>query len=469
MSNSNIFFTKTLKAVLSSVLFAYVISFLLSLHSILNLTFKFHTMSHLPSVFIAITSFLIVGSRKYTRTKMPSKNRFVNIIHGLSIKTFTLAALRSASAWFLSNLNPFIEDEEVWYLLSVGCAMTGIIFHYEKIYFEEDFHFPIVQTTKYSMFMSKHSEIISKSIKKSFVYVFFIFIPLYTIESELCSNIYFYVILWRFILLVLYLFHSFEYILYITMTEHVIFPIVTIEEDANNLLDALIGDNKIIKSLALYDLYQVTIKDANRRKDIFSLSFGGSVPKSWKIIFHYCINNIKSTTEDYMTNIVKHVSPKVIGQRTIPNARLIQINSVGSTSQNKKIIKKQAFLEKFQTYNYFFGPLYNKKPLEEFEITVWCCYILSNLAVVSLIEDEYGVVREQLGEIISTIMDLKNELENQRRHFDSKKSKNIKYLNTHVNTCAVMLALNFDIYANDIGLDENHLCSFKKIIFETYF
>lgn len=461
-SDSNIFFAKMLKAVIGSLLLAYVTSFLLSLRLIPDLTFSLYSIFYIPKVFIAVTSFLIVTSCKYIKNNVPSKNRFVNIAKGLSIKTVSLAAVCSTSAWFLSLLNPFDHDEEVWCLLNVGCALTGILFHYENIYFEEEFHFPIIQTTKYSMFMAKLSVIIFKSIKKSIIYLFFIFISLYTIEPKLCSDIYFFGILWRSILLVVYLFHSFEYILYIIMTERVIFPIMTRTEDGNSLLNALNSDNKIIQSLALYDLYKITIQDVNRRKDIFGLSVAGSVPRSWIVIFHYCLNNIKHQID--FNNIVEHATPKIINQRTIQNARLIQINGDSINDKDGKIINKQEFFEKFRMYNYLFELLNVEKTLEELEITVWCCYILSNLAVVSLKEDEYGVIREQLGEIIGTILDLKNKVDLQRKHFDSQKSKNIKYLKTHINTCVVMLALNFATYANDIGLDENHLHIFKKII-----
>jgi len=250
------------------------------------------------------------------------------------------------------------------------------------------------------------------------------------------------------------------------MTERVIFPIVTLKQDNDCLLDALTVENKIIKSLALYDLYQATINDAKRRKEIFSLSFAGNVPQSWKIIFNYCINNIKHTAED-MTNLVKHVSPKLINQRNIPHVRLIQTNGISNKQGEENKCKQNSLFnifEKFHVYNYFFGPLDKEKTLEEFEITVWCCYILSNLAVVSLEEDEYGVVREQLGQIISTILDLKSKIELQTKNFNYQNSKKIDYLKTHVTTCAIMLAFNFSMYANDIGLDETQLYNFQKII-----
>lgn len=465
-SNSNIFLTRIFKSTLSSLLFTYVTAFLLSLRSILSFTFSLYSLLYVPAVLVAVLLFIITSSRRYVRTDVPCTNRFTKIVKGLSIQTVLPAALISVSAWFLSSINPFCQDEKIWHLLSVGCALAGVLFHYENVYIEQDFHFPIIQTTKYSMFMSKLSEILFKSLKKSFLYLFFIFIPLYVIEPKLCSSVYFFVILWFSISLVLHLFYSFEHIIFLTMTERVIFPIVTINQDNNCLLNALNVDNKIIKSLALYDLYQATIKDAERRKEIFSLSFAGNVPQSWKIIFNYCINNIKSATED-MKNLVNHVPLKVINRRNIINARLLHNSGSFISKPPEENVKQSIFLyfvEKFWLYNYFFGPLDKDKLLEEFEATVWCCYILSNLAVVSLKEDEYGVVREQLGQIVSTILDLKNQLDVQQRNFNNQKTKKIEYLKTHVKTCAVMLALNFGMYANDIGLDETQLHSFKKII-----
>lgn len=251
------------------------------------------------------------------------------------------------------------------------------------------------------------------------------------------------------------------------MTERVVFPIVSIKQDGNCLLNALETDNKIIRSLALHDLYEATVKDAERRKQIFSLSFAGNVPMSWKMIFSYCIHNIKRTTED-MTSQVRPQISMSSNRRNLPNARLIHINGdvvnkqdVANKSHKNKLL---TFFEKFIVYNYLFGPLAKEKRLEEFEATVWCCYILSNLAVVSLKEDEYGVVREQLGQIVSTILDFNNQLEYYKRNIDIQNTKKIAYLIIHVKTCAVMLALNFAMYANDIGLDETQLRSFKKII-----
>lgn len=468
MSNSNIFYTRTLKSILSSLLFTYVTTFVLSLRSILTVSFSIYFILYVPIVSAAVSSFVIVTSRKYVKTNVPCTTRFSKIVKGLSVQTLMPATLCSASAWFLCCLNPFRHSEINWYLLNVGCALAGILYYYEHIYFDQDFHFPIIQTTKYSMFMSKLSEIILKSMKKSFVYVFFILIPLYSIEPTSFTDIYFFVILWFSILFILYLFYSFEHIVYLTMTERIIFPIVTINHNCDTLLNALNIDIKIIKSLALYDLYQATIKDADRRKEIFSLSFAGNVPQSWKIIFNYCINNIKSTTEE-MTNLVHHVSPKLTNRRNIPNARLISVNGNANTKQDDEAVNKQSLLlktfEKFSVYNYFFGSLDKEKMLEDFEATVWCCYILSNLAVVSLKEDEYGIVREHLRQIVSTILDLKNQLEVQCRHFvDDQKSKKMTYLKIHVKSCAVMLALHFAKYVNDIGLDDTRLHCFKKII-----
>lgn len=145
------------------------------------------------------------------------------------------------------------------------------------------------------------------------------------------------------------------------------------------------------------------------------------------------------------------------------------MNGVGADKQDQKNVLIEPkdmlrFIKNIRVYNYFFGQLDKGKSLEEFETTVWCCYILSNLAVVSLKEDDYGVVREQLGDIVSAILNLKNQLELQRRQVDLHDTKKLEYLLTHVKTCVVLLALNFGVYADDIGLDEVHLNSFKKII-----
>jgi hypothetical protein len=386
----------------------------------------------------------------------------------LSIKTISSAVAYSASAWLLCYVNPFCRGETGWNLLRVGCAFAGVLFCYENYYLnDQEYHFPIIQTTKYSMFMSTLTKTLLKSIKKSFVYIFIIYFPLYAVEPKSCTTVYFFTVLWFSISLILYFFYSFEFITYITMTERIIFPFVSIKQDCDCLINALESDNKIIKSLALYDLYQATIKDVERRKQIFSLSFAGNVPMCWKIIFNYCINNIKCYTKDN-TKQVKPLFSMTCGRRNLPNARLIHINTdvtskqdADNTIQQNKLIK---MFEKFYVYNYLFGSLAKENPLEELEATVWCCYILSNLAVVSLKEDEYGVVREQLGQIVSTILDFNNQLEYQKRNIEIQKTKKITYLIIHVKTCVVMLALNFAMYANDIGLDETQLRSFKKII-----
>ncbi|VVC33358.1 Nucleoporin protein Ndc1-Nup [Cinara cedri] len=462
--NSYIFFSRILKSIFSSFLVTYASALVFSLRSI-NLVFSLYYLLYAPLILVAVFLFVIVTSRKYLRTNVSPTNRFYKIVKGLSFETVLFAILCSVSALLLSMLNPFCHDKSVWYLLNVGRALTGIIFHYENVYFERDSHFPIIQTTKYSMFMSELKQIISRSMKKSFAYLFYIFIPLYAIEPTFSCNVYFIINLWFSIALVLYLFYSFEYIVYLTMTEQVTFPIVTIQKDGYCLLNALNTDTKIVRLLALYDLYQTTLKDADRRKEIFNLSFAGNVPQSWKIIFNFCINNIKSTTED-ITNAVKYVSPKSINRRNIPNDMFIKLNDNSKKQEEENVKKKNTILKFFENvriYNYFFAPLDKEKSLEEFEETVWCCYVLSNLAVVSLKEDQYGIVREQLGQIVSTILNLKNQLEIQI-NVSNKKKKKIEYLKLHTKTCAVMLALNFGTYANDIGLDDNQLISFKKIV-----
>lgn len=463
--SSHIFFTRALKSILNSLLVSYVTALLFSIPSI-NRIFSLYYLLYAPSFLVAVSSFVIVTSRKYVRKNVSPTNRFYKIVKGLSFETISLAALSSVSALLLSVLNPFHHENTAQYLLNIGCALAGIIFHYENVYFDQDLHFPIIQTSKYSMFMSELKQIIPKSMIKSFKYVFFVFIPLYALEPKLSCNFYFIHSLWFSIAIVLYLFYSFEYIVYLTMTEQVTFPIITMKQDGYCLLNALSNDNKIIRLLALYDLYQTTLKDAERRKDIFSLSFAGNVPQSWKIIFNFCINNIKSTTED-MTNLVKYTSPKSVNRRNIPNGIFIKLNDNTSKKLEEGNVNKQniilRFFENFRVYNYFFEPLNKEKTLEDFEETVWCCYVLSNLAVVSLKEDQYGIVREQLGQIVSTVLNLKNQLEIQRS-VDNKTIKKIEYLKTHAKTCAVMLALNFGTYANDIGLDDNQLISFKKIV-----
>lgn len=417
---------------------------------------------------MAVTLFVTIVSANYASSNAHCPNRFSQIVRGLSIKTILSAASFSASAWLLSNVNPFCYGETSLNLFSVGCALAGVLFRYENYYFnDQEYHFPIIQTTKYSMFISTITTTLLKSMKKSFVYTFIVYFPLYAIEPKSSTTVYFFAVLWFSISLILFYFYSFEHIIYLTMTERIVFPIVSLKQDRDCLLNALENDNKIIKSLALYDLYQATIKDAERRKQIFSLSFAGNVPMSWKMIFNHCISNIKCTTED-MTSQVKPVLPVSSNRRNLPNARLIHINGDVASEQdangNNQQYKLIAFFEKFLVYNYLFGSLAKEKTLEELEITVWCCYILSNLAVVSLKEDEYGVVREHLGQIVSTILDFNNQLEYQKRNIDTQKTKKIAYLIIHVKTCAVMLALNFAMYANDIGLDESQLRSFKKII-----
>lgn len=446
----------------------YAIGFLVSLPSIFSLSFSWYPVLCVPAVLTAVTLFITIVSPNYASSNTYCPNRFSQIIRGVSIKTVSSAIVYSASAWLLCCVNPFCRGETSWNLLSVGCAFAGVLFCYENYYFsDQEYHFPIIQTTKYSMFMSTVTKTLLNSIKKSFVYIFILYFPLYAIEPKSCTTIYFFAVLWFSVSLILYFFYSFEFITYIIMTERIVFPIVSIKQDCDCLLNALETDNKIIKSLALYDLYQATINDVERRKQIFSLSFAGNVPMSWKMIFNYCINNIKCTTED-ITRQVKPLFSMSYVRRNLPNARLINVNSdvtskhdADNKNQQSKLI---TFFEKFYVYNYLFGSLAKEHPLEELEATVWCCYILSNLAVVSLKEDEYGVVREQLGQIVSTILDFNNQLEYQKRNIEIQKTKKIAYLIIHVKTCAVMLALNFAMYANDIGLDETQLRSFKKII-----
>ncbi|XP_050535498.1 nucleoporin ndc-1-like [Daktulosphaira vitifoliae] len=465
MANSNIFAIRTYKSVLNSFFVTCVSSCLVSLSTLLNFSLNLHSFLFIPVVLAAVFVFVKVTLRSYVRYNVHYPNRFRKAIRGIYIQTISCALLCSACAWCFSCLNSLNTNKNHWSLINAGCAVAGGIFHYESIYTDQGIYFPIIQTTKYTMFMSKVSDIVIKSLKKSLIYTFFIYIPLYGVNPSLCSKVNFILHLWFSISFILYLFLSIEHVVYLNMTERIKFPIVTLTQENYSLLDALNSNIKIIKLLALYDLYQATINDISRRKDIFSLSFAGNVPQSWKTIFNFCVSHIEHSTED-LTNFVKRLPPITVNRRIITNARLIQLNGCTKSNEelNNKPNKLTLFLEKSIIYNYIFGPLEKEKTIEEFEAVVWCCYILSNLAVASLKEDEYGIVREHLGQIVSSIINLKSPLEMQRRDCDDKNIKIIEYFKMHVKTCSIMLAMNFSKYANDIGLDDNQLCNFKKLI-----
>uniref|UniRef100_A0A1B6C4Z8 Nucleoporin NDC1 n=1 Tax=Clastoptera arizonana TaxID=38151 RepID=A0A1B6C4Z8_9HEMI len=249
----------------------------------------------------------------------------------------------------------------------------------------------------------------------------------------------------------------------------------------------------IVQHLAYLDLFILSEKDQIRRGDIFSISQPGGHPHTWNGIREECLkvikifttsmenltepqqNEEKSKTE--ITNINKSFfhdckSPiRSLSSRSLCDYNINdeiktstqQFNDLWEIFQNWLDTKKSAFLNK-PIIAYFLSDVPEKKIqylVYQSQIVIWASQSLALLACASLKEDNYGVVQNNLCDIIVALLTLKQALEKIPKHLiGNKKSSGMECfniqtkhaLNSAVKRSIYKIAITFSGYIKDIGL-----------------
>uniref|UniRef100_A0A1B6LNX9 Nucleoporin NDC1 n=1 Tax=Graphocephala atropunctata TaxID=36148 RepID=A0A1B6LNX9_9HEMI len=336
--------------------------------------------------------------------------------------------------------------------------------------------------------------------------------PIDTISGLL--NIKLILSLWLFSTIFIIALQMMELLFNVYLTEHCTFPIMVVEPSSQscmNLIDALkLSNVPIVQHLGYLDLFTLSAKCQNRREEIFTLSHPGGHAHSWNGIFRECTNILKKFTSDLNETLkeaanTEKVVPKPVpeeisnfhfhshnmrkltspmGNKDIINVKPREYQShieiAFITSQNWLVSKLEQFYKK-PYIAYFFAETPVSRInylLCQSQPVIWAVESLGFLAAASLNEDRYGIIQQDLPEIITTIVGLKQVLDKLfKQNLIVKKSfpndpldVQMKYLlRSSVKRSLYRIAVNFGPYIRDLKLpvdvevQMNHFIAFKEV------
>lgn len=278
----------------------------------------------------------------------------------------------------------------------------------------------------------------------------------------------------------------------IVLTEHMRFPIVS--ETCLTLHKALAQRSQFNGYLGAQDLKIMSMTDTSRRQAIFTLSQPGGHPRNWNNLLEVCLCIINEFNKELETingdgkpveieksthhNIV-HVSPNAgfsYSQKLRNMARSPEILELKDHNKNKvedtfANAAKQEFnmiLQKLcqkPGISYIFGELTDTKLkvlLSQAQPVMWTCEGLAFIAAASLKEDQYGVVQNDLPLLLSTLVNLKQNLDKltkpglvPRKHIlnDSFAIKMKSNLISSVKRSIYRIVITFSKYIHEIPMD----------------
>jgi hypothetical protein len=376
----------------------------------------------------------------------------------------------------------FYKQENVLniFYITVFCAFSTTIMRL-KFIFNENFllNWPIIEQTKYARFKAKFYNVILYTLKSVFSHLFvwqFIYLIGGTFLSFSKSNDQQNYSTFQTIAISLKLAFiiNFTYLinwnlLEIYLTEIFHFPLQQTTPNELTLPVAMsLTDHPYIQHLALIQLNYLSIYSKQGRKSLFSLNFKNGQPTNWIKVSNEALNNIKCFMDIFNFDDMLHGSGKLnvafepISNNTkFPNFSLKR-NSVMSPIQSPltspiRQVNKFAFDEK----NYpkspqssglnvtkskildsfifkeivenlkkkkFFHIIYNENLNYKTEqlfidsfLIINTLKALSNLAIASYSEDEYGIVQQTLPDIITSFVNLQKTVE--------------KFTSSNTNTC----------------------------------
>ncbi|KOB75732.1 Nucleoporin Ndc1 [Operophtera brumata] len=277
----------------------------------------------------------------------------------------------------------------------------------------------------------------------------------------------------------------------IVLTEPMKFPIVS--DTSLTLHKALAQRSQFIGYLGAQDLRIISMIDPGRRQGIFKLSQPGGHPRNWNSILAEGLGIINdfNTELDNINGDGKPVAIENSIHRNIvnvsPNAGLSYSGKLRNMAQSPKILELKehkynkddtlanAAKEEFNIFlqklcqkpgiSYLFGELTDTKLkflLSQAQPVMWTCEGLAFIAAASLTEDKYGVVQTDLPTLLSTLINLKQNLDKlskpgliPRKHVlnDSFAIKMKSSLTSSVKRSIYKIVTTFSKYIHEIPLD----------------
>lgn len=270
----------------------------------------------------------------------------------------------------------------------------------------------------------------------------------------------------------------------IILTQPMKFPI---QSDTGLTLYAALGQKGHFNQvLAAQDLRTLSMTDLSRRLEIFSLSQPGGHPRNWNNILQMCLSiinefskDLDSITCDVKTesmaannNVVKNESAlsNIRNLAQSPILHDLKEHTTTTTEPIMNVIKEEFghILNKLSQkpgISYLFGELMETKlkvMLIQAQPVMWTCEGLSFLASASLKEDQFGTVQYDLPVVISTLINLKQNLDKivkpgliARKQLlnDPMAIKMKSALNSSIKRSIYKITITFSKYINDIPLN----------------
>lgn len=509
-------------------IFGFVFQFLQSMLKLTNLPFKPLTFWIRILLYVVLLFLLCVRFQKDSRIlERSSSSRIILLMRNFLYENiWTGIALMAAGAlanWsYLSFLLPYnytvmysqcsadtktsCVNEVFVFIFTLG-LWEGLAFFLNSYIFKqhEIFEFKAnQQTTIFEDIKNDFKKIILKSFKNA-VKPTLIYVILYVIFRDLLLN-FFAKLLFVNVNEKLGLFSNIHLIfialltnsmfLYATNMILLIFNVVLTKRHVftmKDLLQALSGDHQIscIKKLVYLDLVLLVEQNPQRRKEMYKLSQPGGHPKTWNFVKEKCLQNIS----DYMKlldsdNVKKE---KQIKQATVPNSLNLHNHSNMRNLVQESTFQKQepkqsnlivnlasSALTRYKNKLYQLKtlPIYTYlvrneqvvlSQLNDYQCVLWSIRSLTALICEALNEEAYGVISNDINDIILVFLDFKNAIEDskstgslvQYKHSVKHKYKvEIRYC---IIQCLYRISNSYASYLDSLNLPKNALLQLKSL------
>lgn len=305
-------------------------------------------------------------------------------------------------------------------------------------------------------------------------------------KMNLLSSVHFVLIAFLTNTMFLYATNLILFIFNVVLTKRHVFTI-------KDLLQALSEDHQIscIKKLVYLDLVLLTEQNQERRKEIYKLSQPGGHPKTWNFVKEKCLQNIT----DYMKLLdhdnskkEKHNNPPAISNslhlHNHSNMRnLVQDSSfkhVEPKKSNLIVTLASNALTRYKNNLYKLKnlPIYTYlvsdeqvvlSQLNDYQCVLWSIRSLTALICEALNEEAYGVISNDINDIILILLDFKAIVEDaksaggtvQFKH--SVKHKYKREIRYCIIQCLYKISNYYATYLDSLNLPKTALLQLKSL------
>lgn len=386
----------------------------------------------------------------------------LNLIVG-AILMWLILRLRGKSVIRICSDNVYCLNEDSFYLILCG-MWNGMYYFYKTYISERNLMFPVIYQRKILHIKSELLPLFKKCLGFAIMpTICFIFlysmcgeimitkvIQFFEIERENSSTgMMMYLQLWLNGALFYYKMNLNKTFFNVFLTEPITFPLYRSTNSISCLQESINMSNlPIIQKLACFDLYHLAHWSKNRRHIFFTLSQPGGHPYNW----NYLVENVLKLLTEYIEILNKVTGSCESTKKTSPQLDKIQnnaqtlnkfhnIRNMSSMSDpigtdlveltreplpifTLPILYMDKFKQRIQEFisciKIMFGVNFLLEPLHQADIQrflangyviIWSSQGIAELACASLTEDCYGIVQKDLPAIITTLVNLKQNLD----------------------------------------------------------